>query len=79
MSSTIERKALGVFTCTKHCKDGRQRTTRAGVFPLAVIETAPSRPEQHEREKRWFAVDEAANAVAEEGLSQLIRSLRARL
>jgi 8-oxo-dGTP pyrophosphatase MutT (NUDIX family) len=74
----VNRTALGAFTYTKRCKDGRQRNAHVRVFPLAVTQIAESWPEQHEREQRWFEVPAAADAVDEESLSHLIRTFRER-
>jgi len=44
------------------------------VFPFAVTEELPTWEEQHERERRWFSLEEAADLVDEEDLRNLIRS-----
>lgn len=42
------------------------------VFPLHVWEQSETWPERHQRETRWFSREEAADAVAEPGLRDLI-------
>jgi hypothetical protein len=44
------------------------------VFPLEVTEELISWKEKDERERRWFALPEAAEAVEEPDLAALIRS-----
>ena len=44
------------------------------VFPLAVSDVLASWKEQSERQRRWFGLNEAAEAVEEEDLRDLIRS-----
>jgi predicted phosphate transport protein (TIGR00153 family) len=44
------------------------------VFPLAVSGTHENWKEQDERERRWFTLSEAADAVEEDDLRRLIRS-----
>jgi uncharacterized protein Yka (UPF0111/DUF47 family) len=45
------------------------------VYPLAVTQELTSWKESHERERRWFSLPEAADAVEEPDLADLIRSL----
>ena len=42
------------------------------VFPMRVTEELDEWPEQEERERRWFAREEAAAAVDEQDLAALI-------
>jgi 8-oxo-dGTP pyrophosphatase MutT (NUDIX family) len=79
VSGTIGGVAIGAFTYSKRGKDGRCRNACVDIFPLAVTRTAQSWPEQHERDKRWFAADDAATAVEEESLGALIRSFHERI
>lgn len=46
------------------------------VYPVAVTSELDEWPEREERERRWFALAEAVNAVDEPDLGQLIRSFR---
>ena len=45
------------------------------MFALAVTGRLESWPEQGERVGRWFSLDDAANAVDEPELGDLIREL----
>ena len=47
------------------------------VYPLAVTQELPTWKEGHERERRWFPLAEAADAVEETDLADLIRSFGA--
>jgi uncharacterized protein len=69
--------ALGTFSYEKRRRDGTVRASRVDVYPLAVTETLDEFPEQEERETRWFPIAEAADAVDEPGLKQLIHGFRA--
>lgn len=42
------------------------------VYPMAVSSVLDNWPERHERERRWFAPEDAAAAVDEAGLSALV-------
>jgi uncharacterized protein len=46
------------------------------VFPLAVVEELPDWKERSERERRWFSLTGAADAVDEPELKTLIRNFR---
>ncbi len=46
------------------------------VFPLRVETVLDAFPEQDQRKQAWFGPDEAADSVAEPGLSHLLRSFR---
>ena len=47
------------------------------VFPLSVSEELPEWKERKERQRRWFSLGEAAKAVEEPDLRDLIRSFNA--
>ena len=47
------------------------------VFPLSVTEELADWKEQRQRERRWFTLAEAADAVEEPDLRDLIRSFGA--
>lgn len=65
---------IGSFRFRKRQKSGASMWTDVQVFPFAVTDELDSWEEQHERERRWFTLDEAAQAVEEEDLRALIRS-----
>jgi len=68
---------LGSFRHRKKKRNGASVWIDVDVFPFAVTEELITWDEQHERERRWFSLEEAADAVDEEDLSNLIRSFGA--
>ena len=70
--------SLGSYRFRKRQPSGASVWADVDVFPFAVTDELDSWKEQHERERRWFTLAEAANAVAENDLRALIRSFGAR-
>jgi 8-oxo-dGTP pyrophosphatase MutT (NUDIX family) len=68
----IEEKALGSYRYDKRRRDGSLVPAEVQLFRMLVTEEVSEWPERHERERQWFAAGEAATAVAEPGLSELI-------
>lgn len=68
---------LGAYRYRKKLRTGASRMVDVDVFPLAVTAELDHWVEQHERERRWFSLGDAANAVDEPDLRNLIRSFRA--
>lgn len=71
--------ALGSYTYWKRRKDGRFKEVSVDVFPMAIHAQSDEWPEASERERRWFSIAEAIEAVEEEELKALITSFRAEL
>jgi uncharacterized protein Yka (UPF0111/DUF47 family)/8-oxo-dGTP pyrophosphatase MutT (NUDIX family) len=69
---------LGSYRYRKRRVSGASVLTDVDVFPFAVTQELENWEEQHERERRWFSLAEAADAVDEEDLRALIRSFGAR-
>ncbi|HZF45960.1 MAG TPA: DUF47 family protein, partial [Sphingomonadaceae bacterium] len=69
--------SIGSFRYRKKRASGATVWTDVDVFPFAVTEELDSWKEQHERERRWFTLAEAAEAVDEPDLRALIRSFGA--
>ncbi len=65
---------LGSYRFRKRRSSGASLITDVDVFPLAVTRELGEWKEQHERERRWFPLDEAAEAVDEPDLRELLRS-----
>lgn len=65
---------LGSYRYRKRRGSGASLMVDVDVFPLAVTGELPEWKEQHERERRWFTLHDAAEAVDEEDLRELIRS-----
>jgi 8-oxo-dGTP pyrophosphatase MutT (NUDIX family) len=71
----IHRRPLGTYHYKKVLDSGMPVWCTVEVFALAFVERLPSWPEQGERAIRWFTLDEAARAVDEPDLGELIRAL----
>jgi hypothetical protein len=69
---------LGTYQFRKRRKSGASVLTDVQVFPFAVTDELDSWEEQHERERRWFTLAEAAEAVDEPDLRSLMRSFAPR-
>ena len=65
---------LGSYRYRKRRGNGASLMVDVDVFPLAVTHEWHSWKEQGERERRWFSLSEAADAVDEDDLRELIRS-----
>ncbi len=75
----IEERSVGVYRYEKRLADGSTVSCAVEIFPLEVEEELTAWPEQDQRITRWFAPQEAADAVQEPELSALIRKLAALL
>lgn len=69
----IRSKALGSFLYDKVKPNGPQPCS-VKVYPLKVREVRDDWPEAHQRKRRWFSPQDAANLVQEPGLAELLRS-----
>jgi hypothetical protein len=65
---------LGSYRYRKRRGSGASLMADVDVFPLAVTVEMAAWKEQHQRERRWFSLKDAADAVDEEDLRELIRS-----
>lgn len=68
----IATAPIGLFRYAKRLKSGQDRPCVVAVYPLRVLIQLGTWPEAAERERRWMAPDEAAAAVHEADLAQLI-------
>ncbi|AHE51836.1 DUF47 family protein [Sphingomonas sanxanigenens] len=66
--------ALGSYRYRKKRRNGASLMIDVDVFPLAVSSELGMWKEQGQRERRWFTLADAADAVDEPDLSDLIRS-----
>jgi 8-oxo-dGTP pyrophosphatase MutT (NUDIX family) len=71
----MSEQAIGRFHYDKRLAEGSSVSCAVEVFALEVEDQMPTWLEQDERETRWFALKEAAEAVQEPELQALIRSL----
>ncbi|MEQ7872858.1 DUF47 family protein [Sphingomonas sp. ASV193] len=65
---------LGTYRYRKRRGSGASLMADVEVFPLAVSEVLDDWKERAERERAWFSLNEAADAVEEHDLRNLIRS-----
>ena len=68
---------LGSYRYRKKHGTGARLMIDVDLFPLAVIDELERWAEDHQRERRWFSLAEAADAVDEPDLRDLIRSFGA--
>ncbi|SNS80699.1 DUF47 family protein [Sphingopyxis indica] len=66
--------AIGSYHYRKRRANGASVMLNVEVFPLAVTKELGEWKEQDERERRWFALDKAAEVVDEPDLQAMIRS-----
>jgi 8-oxo-dGTP pyrophosphatase MutT (NUDIX family) len=68
----IERQAIGFYRYDKRLPDGSARRCTVHVYPLEVDGQRKRWREQGQRTARWFSFSEAATAVQERELQDLI-------
>ena len=73
ITGLTEDEPLGRYRYDKRRRDGRSVAAEVLLFRMDVAEVAERWPEMNQRERRWFGVEEAAVAVHESELAQLIR------
>jgi predicted phosphate transport protein (TIGR00153 family) len=69
--------SIGSYSYRKTRKSGASLKAEVDVFPILVTEELDEWEEQEFRERRWFSLAEAAEAVNEPDLKVLIRQFRA--
>ena len=70
----IGKRPLGFYLYEKQLKNRDSVLCQVRVFPLEVRKQLKNWPEQDQREGKWFAPSDAADAVIESGLSGIIRA-----
>ena len=68
---------LGTYRYRKRKGSGASLMADVEVFPLSVSEELRDWKEKKERQRRWFSLGDAANAVEEPDLRDLIRTFNA--
>jgi 8-oxo-dGTP pyrophosphatase MutT (NUDIX family) len=68
----ISKSRLGKFHYRRIEPDGSTSPCVVSVFPLAVMRELRDWPEQHQRQRRWFTLEEAAEAVFVPGLAEFL-------
>ena len=71
---TMRKKSLGAYTYTKRRPEG-ELPVRVRVFLMTVDKLLDAWPEQNQRERAWFTPGQAADAVEEPELAEIIRKL----
>jgi two-component system phosphate regulon sensor histidine kinase PhoR len=71
----VDPDPVGRYFYRKRRRNGAVLPAEVRLFRMRVAEERDDWPEKGERERRWFAPQEAAAAVAESELAELIRSL----
>ncbi len=77
VSGTVSPVPLGSFRYRKRRGSGASLMADVAVYPLRVSVEHDDWKEKGERDRRWFSLAEAANAVEEPDLQALIRSFGA--
>ena len=71
----IDDRSMGAYHYDKRLRDGSTVHCVVEVFALQVVRQMKSWPERHERITRWFALQDAAQAVREPELRAIIQNL----
>jgi predicted phosphate transport protein (TIGR00153 family) len=77
ISGAVCPTPLGSFRYRKRRNNGASLMLDVDVFPLAVTRELANWKEQGQRERRWFTLKDAAEAVDEPDLRDLMRSFAA--
>jgi len=67
---------IGHFRYAKRLKSGAEQACVVAVYPLEVLIQLGAWPEDQQRQRRWMPQAEAAAAVHEADLADLIRDFR---
>ncbi len=74
MRGSVCPTPLGSYRYRKRRRNGASLMLDVDVFPLSVTQELEEWKERGERERRWFTLADAADAVEEPDLADLIRS-----
>lgn len=75
VTGAMVAEPIGRYEYGKRRRDGTVVAAKVEVYALEVEVEREQWPERDQRERRWFEPEEAADAVDEPGLAELIRSL----
>jgi 8-oxo-dGTP pyrophosphatase MutT (NUDIX family) len=75
LGGQVSKKPIGEFEYGKRLDNGSVQPCRVEVFGLEQMVQHPDWPEQGQRRLQWFSVAEAAEAVDEPDLKDIIRKL----
>jgi 8-oxo-dGTP pyrophosphatase MutT (NUDIX family) len=71
-SGRVNRRPVGAFDYMKNHDDGLVEPCTATVYPIKVSEVMKDYPECGERQRKWVALDKAAEMVEEASLRDLL-------
>jgi 8-oxo-dGTP pyrophosphatase MutT (NUDIX family) len=74
----VEPEAVGIYRYDKKLRLGRVVQAEVHLFPLEVEEELAEWPERHQRQRRWFSPEAAAEAVDQPELKALILAMARR-
>jgi len=77
VEGVVADEPFGFFGYDKTLKSGLSKPVLAALYPLKVEKEHSEWPERGQRARVWYTVDEAASAVREEDLGDLIRAFGA--
>lgn len=69
----VDSEAIGQYSYEKRRRFGIVVPAVVHLFRMSVVEEREDWPEKGQRERRWFPAEDAATAVHEAELAQLIR------
>lgn len=75
LGGQVSRKPIGAFEYGKRLDGGKVQPTKVEVFAFEQMVQHPEWPERGQRRLQWFSVSEAAEAVDEPELKDIIRKL----
>ena len=73
----VAKEPVGNYHYRKRLKNGSQQVCKVTVFPMKVERQRKRWPEMDQRSTRWFPLGEAANAIVEPELKEVIRAFEA--
>ena len=76
LGGQVSKKPIGEFEYGKRLNGGKVQPTKVEVFAFEQMVQHPEWPEQGQRKLQWFSVTEAAEAVEEPELKDIIRKLK---
>ena len=75
LGGQVSKKPIGEFEYGKRLNNGAVQATKVEVFALEQMVQHTDWPEQGQRTLQWFSIPEAAEAVQEPELKDIIRKL----
>lgn len=75
ITGSVDEEAVGRYSYLKRRRNGDLLPAEVRLFRMNVVEEHDDWPEKGQRERRWFAPADAAAAVAEDDLAELIRTM----